>query len=46
MQELGDDFNDFVCKLDIGVLGYLWCIGENKDKASFLFNVARINRKR
>lgn len=46
VKQLGADFNDFICKIDVGVIGYLWCIGEQYDKANFLFNLTRINRKK
>jgi hypothetical protein len=30
-----------VSRLDVGILGFLWCTGEKTEKAEFLFDIAK-----
>ena len=33
------DIDQFMSKIDIGLLGFLWCQGTREDKAAFLFDL-------
>jgi hypothetical protein len=41
-----DQLDSVCCKLDVGLIGLLWCKGDLEDKANFLFNLVRHPPKR
>lgn len=41
-----EQLDSICCKLDVGLIGLLWCKGDLEDKANFLFNLVRHPPKR
>lgn len=41
-----EQIDSICCKLDVGLIGLLWCKGDLEDKANFLFNLVRHPPKR
>ena len=37
-----DRSKNLLCKLDLGVLGLLWCKGSPEDKADFFFDLSKL----
>ena len=39
------EWDNTLCKLDIGILGFLWCSGDNEQKANFFFNLSKVYKR-
>jgi hypothetical protein len=41
---MGADFSLKLSKLDLGIMGFLWCQGSKEEKAEYMFNLSTIYR--
>lgn len=40
-KKISEEIENYISKLDFGLLGFLWCQGTKEDKARFLFNLLK-----